>query len=126
MWLDNLRKMKESSGLTTKEISRLSGLPEPTLEKLFAGSTKDPKLGTIRQLVHFFGCTLDDLEDPSAASSPHLAEPPLTHRESQLIQKYRLLAVPDKQLVDDVLEAACRHTAQALRPGDAGGPAYLK
>lgn len=63
MWLDKLRDMKEQSGLTTKEISLKSKIPEPTLEKLFAGSTKDPKLTTMQQLVHFFGYTLDDLDD---------------------------------------------------------------
>ena len=74
MWLDKLRKMKESSKLTTKEISMQSGIPEPTLEKLFAGVTKDPKLETIRQLVHFFGYTLDDLEDRPIKEAPDTAE----------------------------------------------------
>ncbi len=63
MWLDNIREMKAQSGLTTTEIAEKSGIPEPTLEKLFAGTTKDPKLGTMQQLVHFFGHTLDDLDD---------------------------------------------------------------
>ena len=63
MWLDKLRDMKEQSGLTTKEIAARSKIPEPTLEKLFAGATKDPKLNTMQQLVHFFGYTLDDLDD---------------------------------------------------------------
>lgn len=63
MWLDRLRAMKEESGLTTREIAAQSGIPEPTLEKLFAGATKDPKLTTMQQLVHFFGCMLDDLDD---------------------------------------------------------------
>ena len=62
MWLDALRQMKERRGLTTKEVSEVSGIPEPTLEKLFSGTTKDPKLGTLRQLVHALGFTLDDLE----------------------------------------------------------------
>ncbi|WNX84400.1 helix-turn-helix transcriptional regulator [Agathobaculum sp. NTUH-O15-33] len=61
IWLDNLKLMKERSGLTTKEIAKQSGIPEPTLEKLFAGQTKDPKLTTMTQLVHFLGFTLDDL-----------------------------------------------------------------
>lgn len=67
MWLDSLRDMKEKSGLTTREIARRSNLPEPTLEKIFAGATKDPKLTTIQQLVHFFGHTLDDLDSPQQA-----------------------------------------------------------
>ena len=68
MWLDQLRNMKANSGLTTLEIAMGSGLPEPTLEKLFAGATKDPKLSTMWQLVHFLGYTLDDLDDPTAAT----------------------------------------------------------
>lgn len=74
MWLDKLREMKDSSKLTTKEISTQSGIPEPTLEKLFAGVTKDPKLETIRQLVHFLGYTLDDLEDKPKKNTPSTVE----------------------------------------------------
>lgn len=61
MWRESLKKMKAESGLTTSEIAAKSGIPEPTLEKLFAGVTKDPKLPTMQKLVHFFGYTLDDL-----------------------------------------------------------------
>ena len=63
MWLDKLREMKNESGLTTKEIAHLSKIPEPTLEKIFSGATKDPKLETMRQLVRVFDRTLDDLDD---------------------------------------------------------------
>lgn len=66
MWLDSLRKMKTASGLTTAEIAEQSGIPGPTLEKLFAGTTKEPKLPTMSKLVHFFGHSLDDLEDAPA------------------------------------------------------------
>ena len=61
MWRASLKKMKSESGLTTSEIAEKSGIPEPTLEKLFAGVTKDPKPPTMQKLVHFFGYTLDDL-----------------------------------------------------------------
>ena len=73
-WLQNLRMMKEKSGLTTKEIALESGLPEPTLEKIFAGKTKDPKLSTLNLLVQFFGCTLDDLiEGQQTEKAPTLS-----------------------------------------------------
>lgn len=67
MWFDELKKMKENSGLTTKQIAAGANLPEPTLEKIFSGLTKDPKLSTIYQLVHFLGYTLDDLTDKEKA-----------------------------------------------------------
>lgn len=63
MWLSKLRQMKEESGKTIAEISKVSGIPEGTLEKLFAGVTKDPRLETIKTVVHTLGYTLDDLED---------------------------------------------------------------
>lgn len=62
MWLENLRAMKAASGLTTKEIAAGAQIPETTLAKLFSGATKEPKLSTITQLVHFLGHTLDELE----------------------------------------------------------------
>lgn len=80
-WLDELRKMKAKSGMTTKEIAAGSQIPEPTLEKLFAGKTKDPKLNTVIQLVHFLGHTLDELtpqnaiiKEPVGADASELSE----------------------------------------------------
>ena len=74
MWKESLKRMKAESGMTTAEIAAKSGIPEPTLEKLFAGVTKDPKLPTMQKLVHFFGYTLDDLyggkENPPAPAEP--------------------------------------------------------
>lgn len=69
MWNDKLKEMKRKSGLKTAEIAKQSGIPEPTLEKLFAGTTKDPKLETMKQLVHFLGYSLDDLYDEPNSSN---------------------------------------------------------
>ena len=70
MWRDSLRKMKTASGQTTAEIAAGSGIPEPTLEKLFAGTTKEPKLPTIQKLVYYLGYTLEDLYPKENASVP--------------------------------------------------------
>jgi len=76
MWLDELKKMKEERNLTTKEISLGSGIPEPTLEKIFSGTTKDPKLTTMQQLVHFLGHTLDDLAPDEIKKAPAAEQEP--------------------------------------------------
>lgn len=62
-WLDKLNQMKKKSGMTTDEISEKSKVPKGTLNKIFAGQTKDPQLGTIKAVVHCMGYTLDDLDD---------------------------------------------------------------
>ena len=84
MWRASLKKMKAESGLTTSEIAEKSGIPEPTLEKLFAGVTKGPKLPTMQKLVHFFGYTLDDLygaKEKTPAPSEDSAEASAIERE---------------------------------------------
>lgn len=112
--------MKEKSGLTTKEISIQSKIPEPTLEKLFAGVTKDPKLETMKQLVHFFGYSLDDLDDTrDKESNSSYLQPDttksLSSEETHHIKKYRLLDQHGQKAVDSVLNIEyerCLHTKQ--------------
>ena len=70
MWSDSLSDLKKRSGKTTKQIAEESGVPLGTLNKLFAGQTKDPKLETIRAVVKTLGFTLDDLEETKKASAP--------------------------------------------------------
>lgn len=117
MWLDNLKAMKEHSGMTTKEISIKSGIPEPTLEKLFAGTTKDPKLATMQQLVHFFGHTLDDLDDSPKKSSIYQNQDAedLKPEERLHIKKYRLLDPLGKEAVDGVLDVEHRRALEKLK-----------
>ena len=98
MWLDKLREMKNESGLTTKEIAHLSKVPEPTLEKIFSGATKDPKLETMRQLVRVFDRTLDDLDDSqNIRKSPFIVEMNgLDRNDREIIMLLRKLT-PDQK-----------------------------
>lgn len=70
MWQESLKRMKAASGKTTAEIASGSGIPEPTLEKLFSGATKDPKLPTMQKLVYYLGYTLEDLYKNENAPAP--------------------------------------------------------
>lgn len=76
MWFNALVELKKRSGKTLKQISEESKVPLGTLNKLFSGQTKDPKLETVQAVVHALGYTLDDLdagqntkESPSAAEA---------------------------------------------------------
>lgn len=90
-WLSKLNQMKKESGKTTEEISVISGIPKGTLNKLFAGQTKDPQLGTVRAVVHCLGHTLDDLDD-SCSVEIKSPEPAVTDsREMQEEEVYQIL-----------------------------------
>ena len=67
MWLENLNRLKKNCGMTIEQISTVSGVPKGTLNKLFAGQTKDPQLSTVSAVVHCMGYTLDDLSDDTAS-----------------------------------------------------------
>lgn len=75
-WFENLRALKAKSNMSMREISVKSGIPEPTLEKIFSGATKSPGVNTIQSLVHALGYTLDDLDDSPkrAKKAPSTAE----------------------------------------------------
>ena len=59
--VESLKIMKKVSGMTTKDVADKSGVPEPTLEKIFSGATTDPKVSTMRSIVNAMGFNLDDL-----------------------------------------------------------------
>lgn len=63
MWLEKLNRLKKDSGMTIEQIAIASGVPKGTLNKLFAGQTKDPQLSTVSAVVHCMGYTLDDISD---------------------------------------------------------------
>lgn len=93
MWLENLNAIKKASGKTLKQISHESGVPLGTLNKLFAGQTKDPKLDTVCAVVHSLGYTLNDI-DPGAKKPPNVTDKndiTLAQDERQLIKDYRAL-----------------------------------
>mgnify|MGYP004587732409 CR=1 len=81
--LETLTKMKKASGMTTAEIARRSGVPEPTLVKLFAGVTKNPSFQTIQRVTQAMGFTTNDLCQPPEELVPRPApqdEPEDTER----------------------------------------------
>ena len=85
---DKLNQMKKQSGKTTEEISSISGVPRGTLNKIFAGQTKDPHLETVRAIVHCLGYTLDDLDDEIQITK-NAPEPAAT--DSEAIRRMQLL-----------------------------------
>lgn len=109
MLVDALDIMKQKSGKTLQQISDECGIPKGTLNKIFAGQTKDPQYGTLKNIVHTLGFTVDDLEkfeNPETKKSPAPAE--AETEEVSLEETDRLLVAlgltkEGEQLSDDDL-----------------------
>lgn len=65
MGLEKILEYKKKLGLTTEELSERSGVPVGTLNKILNGSTKDPKLETLKAIAKVLGLTLNDFDDDS-------------------------------------------------------------
>ena len=76
MWLENLKELKKAKGMTSKQISDATKIPESTIKRIFAGETDDPYVSTIHRIVTVLGGSLDNiLADTNAVlSTESLAE----------------------------------------------------
>ena len=61
MWLDNLKDLKKKTGMTPKQISEKTNLPERTINRIFSGDTNNPYVDTLHRIATALGGSLDDI-----------------------------------------------------------------
>ena len=61
MWLDNLKELKKSKGMTLTQIADATKIPESTIKRIFSGDTTDPYVTTIHRIVIALGGSLDNI-----------------------------------------------------------------
>ena len=71
MWLDNLKELKKSKGMTITQIADATKIPESTIKRIFSGDTTDPYVTTIHRIVIALGGSLDHiLAETNAVLAP--------------------------------------------------------
>lgn len=68
MRIDVLNDYKRKNGLTNEDLSKMSGVPKPTIDKITAGTTKRPSLDTVQALARACGMSLSDFDDITAST----------------------------------------------------------
>jgi SOS-response transcriptional repressor LexA len=58
---NNLEFLSKKHNLTPTEISRGANVPQPTVSRLFTGTTEDPRASTLEAIANFFHITVDQL-----------------------------------------------------------------
>lgn len=61
MWLDNLKELKKSTGMSAKQIAEKTKLPERTVNRILSGDTDNPYVDTLHRIVSVLGGSLDDI-----------------------------------------------------------------
>ena len=87
MNIEELKKLKSESKLTTKQTSELSGIPESTISRVLSGQTDNPTFDTVCAIVKAMGGSLDKIVDPQADLTQSDASPLIALYEKIIAQK---------------------------------------
>lgn len=103
-----LKTLKASENYSWQDISRASGLPEPTIRKIFSGETEDPRFETVVRLVSAMGGSLNKLTEINKDAELEKTE------ESQM---KALIAVKEvyEARIKDIKESAAEHISSLKR-----------
>ena len=61
MWLDNLKELKKTKGMSVKQIADATNLPERTVNRIFSGDTDNPYIDTLHRIVTVLDGSLDSI-----------------------------------------------------------------
>lgn len=100
MWLDNLKKLKKTKGMTVKQIADATQIPESTIKRIFAGDTDNPYVDTVRRIAIALDSSLDEIfaETKVVVATETLAE----------VQENAVAVEAEKEVIEiknDMLEA---------------------
>lgn len=56
-----LRLLLFKNNINATELARAINIPQPTIQRILAGKTEDPKLSTLTAIANYFSLTLDQL-----------------------------------------------------------------
>ena len=62
----NLQSLMQAEALSETELARRTAIPQPTLHKILAGKTEDPRISTLQSLAGYFGVSVDDFFSDTA------------------------------------------------------------
>lgn len=63
MGIEYIKEMKKKQGLTNEELSKKSGIPLGTLNKILSGHTPDPQFETVKAICRALDISLSTLDD---------------------------------------------------------------
>lgn len=73
--ITKLNDYKKAKCYTNKKISKESGIPIATVDRLFSGANKNPAITILQKIAAIFECTVDDFieyEENSPLYSVHI------------------------------------------------------
>lgn len=97
--IDILRERKKELNITFEELAQKSGIPLRTLENIFHGVTKNPRIDTMQAIERALG--LDNDKNPSGNE--------LSEGEAELLELFNRVPEDKKELVLQMIQTAVKN-----------------
>ena len=94
MDLELWKKVKKENKMTLMQISQLSGIPKRTVDDIFAGVTKNPRVDTMQAIEKALG--IENEKNP----------PQLSDGEQKLLELFNQVPEEQKELVLNMINVA--------------------
>lgn len=114
---ERLRKVRTEQGLTAKELSEASGVPEKNIYRIETGEVADPRLSTVMPLIQALNCSADEIffDKKDFTKLGHLRQLFLKFPELHETQQEFLMDVIGKLNLAFVLENAAYQEGMPIR-----------
>ena len=98
MWLDNLKELKKNKGMTSRQISDATKIPESTIKRIFSGETDNPYVDTVRRIAIALDSTLDEIfaETNVVVATETLAE---VKGNTEVVEAERDLVIVENEML---------------------------
>ena len=113
MFNDRLKRLRESRGLTQKEISLKLEMPQRTYSS-YENNEREPNSEILKKMSFFFGVTIDYLLGIENTNNNQLSSAENLH-----IQKYRTLDEYGKRAINELLDTEyerCTSVPEEIKP----------
>ena len=89
MGIEKISEYKRELRITTEELSKKSGIPVGTLNKILNGTTKNPRLETLKAIAKVLGLSLNDFDDSAPRTlAAHFDGEEYTEEELEEIRQF--------------------------------------
>lgn len=112
IWLDNLKKLKKASGLSSKQIAEKANLPERTVVRIFSGETPAPKVDSLCDIVLALGGSLDEVFEIFKGSKAVVGGVEIVNLEDEIAHLKHELSEKDREI--EYLKREIEHKNELL------------
>jgi len=88
-----LSKLMRDNNLSQSALSRATGVPQPTINRILSEVTREPRRDSVVRIANFFGITPESLYESSSAKSPRT---PAAETTEEIYKRIAMLSITER------------------------------